>query len=503
MNPSAPGRATSDSAGPPATPAERRSIPVRNPRTGQVDRSITPPTAEELAAICSRLRSAQKAWGSAPLEHRIAVMRQWAERLKVHSAALAEADSVDTGYCTISRMSPGIVIGNILGWSNAAPGVLQRASLEGKSSIMPHIAFSTALRPYPLLGVISPWNAPLMLSMIDAVPALFAGCAVIIKPSEVTPRFVEPLMRSIAEVPELAGVLTYVVGDGQTGQDLIQNVDILCFTGSVPNGRKVAEACARRFIPVFLELGGKDPVIVTQTADLDRAVTAILRGSVFGTGQVCFSIERIYVQEKAHDAFVDLLVKRAEQVALNYPDANKGHIGPFVFARQAEIVDAHLDDAVAKGAVIRTGGKSQNLGGGLYMRPTVLTGVTHEMKIMQEETFGPVMPVMKYATEEDAVRLANDSMYGLSAAVIAGTEEEARRIGSRIDAGTISLQDTFLTLSKTRDVESNSFKFSGMGGARTGPGSILRFVRKQAFLANTAQPDDLTAPPGPPGPPAR
>lgn len=472
---------------------ERRVLPVRNPRTGQVDYRITPPTADELRNLCDRLREGQKSWGAAPLEHRISVMRQWAERLKAHSAELAEADSVDTGYCAISRMSPGIVIGNVLGWSNAAPAILQRAKLEGTSSIMPNIAFGTELRPYPLLGVISPWNAPLMLSLIDAVPALFAGCAVIIKPSEVTPRFIEPLMRTISEVPELANVLTYVVGDAQTGQDLIHNLDILCFTGSVPNGRKVAEACAKRFIPVFLELGGKDPVIVTETADLDRAATAILRGAVFGTGQVCFSIERVYVQERVHDAFVDLLVKKAEQVALNYPDVNKGHIGPFTFARQAEIVDAHLDDAIQKGATIRTGGKSRNLGGGLYMRPTVLTNVTHDMKIMTEETFGPVMPVMKYKTEEEAVRLANDTIYGLSAAVIAGSDEEARRIAKRINAGTVSLQDTFLTLAKTRDVESNSFNFSGMGGARTGPGSILRFVRKQAFLTNTSQPADLTS----------
>ena len=475
-----------------AASLQRRILPVRNPRTGQNDYQITPPTAEELREICARLREGQKSWGSAPLEHRIALMRRWAERIKAHSAELAEADSIDTGYCAISRMSPGIVTGSILGWSNAAPGILECARLEGKSSILPNIAFHTELRPYPLLGVISPWNAPLMLSLIDAVPALFAGCAAIVKPSEVAPRFIEPLTRTIAEVPELASVLTFVAGDGETGQEIIQNVDILCFTGSVPTGRKVAESCAKRFIPVFLELGGKDPVIVTETADLDRAATAILRGAVFGTGQVCFSVERIYVQEDVHAVFVDLLVKKAEQVQLNYPDPNKGHIGPFGMARQAEIVDAHLEDAVRKGAVVRTGGKSHNLGGGLYMRPTVLTNVTHEMKIMQEETFGPVMPVMKYKTEDEAVRLANDTIYGLSAAVIAGSEEEAQRIGRRIDAGTVSLQDTFLTLSKTRDVESNSFKFSGMGGARTGPGSILRFVRKQAFLTNTAQPDALT-----------
>ena len=158
-------------------------------------------------------------------------------------------------------------------------------------------------------------------------------------------------------------------------------------------------------------------------------------------------------------------------------------------ARQAEIVDDHLEDAVQKGALIRTGGKSLNLGGGRYMRPTVLTNVTHEMKIMREETFGPVMPVMKYATEEEAVRLANDSIYGLSAAVIAGDAEEAKRIGARLDAGTVCIQDTFLTLFKTFDVESHSFKFSGLGGSRTGPGSILRFFRKQSFLVNTLDPE--------------
>src|ERR1039458_5970902 len=299
---------------------EHRVLPIRNPRTGQIDYQITPPTPNEMAGICRRLREGQKTWGGAPLAHRISVMRKWAERLHGHRAAPAETDSIDTGYCAISRMSPDIAIGSILGWCRRAPKILQRIRAKGKSSIMPNVEFRTNLNPYPLLGVISPWNAPLMLSLIDAIPALIAGCGVIIKPSEVTPRFVEPVMRTIEEVPELAAVLTYVVGDGETGQAIIDNVDILCFTGSVLTGRKVAEACAKRFIPVFLELGGKDPVIVTETAVLERAATAILRGSVFGTGQVCFSIERIYVQEKVHDAFVDLLVKKAEEVVLNYPD---------------------------------------------------------------------------------------------------------------------------------------------------------------------------------------
>jgi acyl-CoA reductase-like NAD-dependent aldehyde dehydrogenase len=470
---------------------KRTPIAVRNPWTGEYDYEIVPPTAAELRTTCLRLRAGQKAWAAAPLAHRIAVMSKWADRLEQARAALIEADSVDTGYCVISKLSPDIIIGAIRGWCTDAPKVLEEAARQGISSIMPSISFRSQLVPYPLLGVISPWNAPLMLSLLDAVPALLAGCAVIIKPSEIAPRFVEPLMATIREVPELADVLTYVVGDGETGQNLIDNVDIVCFTGSVATGRKVAKACARRLIPVYLELGGKDPVIVTASADIEQAATAVLRGAVWGTGQVCFSVERVYVHEDIHDAFVDTLVRLAEQVTLNYPDCRFGDIGPFGFEQQAAIVDAHLDDALAKGAVLRTGGKSQKLGGGLFMRPVVLTDVTHDMKIMREETFGPVMPVMRYRTEDEAVELANDTEYGLSAAVIAGTPEEAARIGERINAGTVSLQDTFLTLFKVRDIGSDSFNSSGLGGDRTGPGSILRFLRKKALMTNSACPMPL------------
>jgi acyl-CoA reductase-like NAD-dependent aldehyde dehydrogenase len=343
-----------------------------------------------------------------------------------------------------------------------------------------------------------------MLSCLDPVPALFAGSAVIVKPSEVAPRFVEPLMATIRAVPELAEVFTFITGDGQTGQQLIKQIDMLCFTGSVPNGRKVAVACAERLIPAYLELGGKDPAIVTATADLDAAATAVLRGAAFGTGQVCFSTERVYVQESAHDEFVDILVRKADALTLNYPDINSGEIGPFGFDRQARIADEHLADALAKGAVLKTGGPSQVLGaefgvsGGHFMRPTVLTEVNHDMLLMIEESFAPIMPVMRYRTDDEAIALANDTHYGLSASVIAGTAEEAARIAERVNAGTVALQDTFLTLFKTRDVGTNSFADSGLGGDRTGPGSILRFLRKKALMTQSARPAPLARPTPPP-----
>ncbi|MGB6450446.1 MAG: aldehyde dehydrogenase family protein [Steroidobacteraceae bacterium] len=470
------------------TDTTREPLPVRNPRTGEIDLHITPASDSEIAATCQRLRQAQGAWGRAPVEHRIAVMKEWAERLRAHRAALVEADSTDTGYGQISQVAPDMVIGAITRLCAHAPAILQQLKRSGKSPPMPQIHFDTNLRPYPLLGVIGPWNAPLMLSTLHAVPALFAGCAVIVKPSEVAPRFVRPMMQTISEVPGLRDVLAFVLGDAETGQSIIQHVDIINFTGSVPNGRKVAEACAARFIPAMLELGGKDPVVITQNADLERAATATLRGAVTSTGQVCFSIERVYVHESVHDRFVERLVKEAGRVELNYPDVRRGQIGPFISARQANIVDEHIDDALAKGASLRTGGKSFNLGGGLYMRPTVLTEVNHDMKVMRDETFGPVMPVMRFRTEDEAVRLANDTYYGLSAAVIGGTETEARRIADRIEAGVVSVQDTFLTFAGFGVAEWESFKFSGMGGRGAG---ILGFLRKQAVLTNTGEPESM------------
>ncbi len=475
-------------------------LPVRNPYTGEVDYEITPPAQEELTELCDSLRAAQVKWGAAPLEHRVEVMLRWADELEAAYGPLSAADFTDTGGCLIALMSPRIVASSVRSWAADAAGVLDVAARSGTSSIMPSISFRTQLVPYQLVGVISPWNGPLMLSCLDPVPALFAGSAVIVKPSEVAPRFVEPLMATIRAVPELAEVFTFITGDGQTGQQLIKQIDMLCFTGSVPNGRKVAVACAERLIPAYLELGGKDPAIVTATANLDAAATAVLRGAAFGTGQVCFSTERVYVQESAHDEFVDILVRKADALTLNYPDINSGEIGPFGFDRQARIADEHLADALAKGAVLKTGGPSQVLGaefgvsGGHFMRPTVLTEVNHDMLLMVEESFAPIMPVMRYRTDDEAIALANDTHYGLSASVIAGTPEEAARIAERVNAGTVALQDTFLTLFKTRDVGTNSFADSGLGGDRTGPGSILRFLRKKALMTQSAPPAPLARP---------
>jgi acyl-CoA reductase-like NAD-dependent aldehyde dehydrogenase len=289
-------------------------------------------------------------------------------------------------------------------------------------------------------------------------------------------------MRSIEEVPELADVLRYVVGGPDTGQAIVGEIDALCFTGSVPTGRALAEVCARRLIPAFLELGGNDAAVVTATADLKRAAAAVLRGGVHNTGQQCFATERVYVQAEAHDAFVDELIRQASALELNYPDIHHGDIGPFILGRQADIVDRHLADALARGARLECGGPSEVLGGGRYMRPTVLTGVNHEMALMTEETFGPVIPVMAYDTADEAVGLANDTDFGLSGSVIAGDIAEAEAIGERLNAGAISIQDTGLHTYILRDVEKMAYGISGLGGSRMGPNGLLRFLRRKALI---------------------
>jgi acyl-CoA reductase-like NAD-dependent aldehyde dehydrogenase len=471
--------------------AQQAMLDVRNPRTGEADARLVVHSREEVAEAAARLRANQPAWEALGIAGRCAVMARWLGAVKARAVEIGEADAVDTGGCHTSYLQGFITMGNVAGWLEDAPKAFESLQWEGMSSSMPTVEIESQVVAFPIVGVISPWNAPLMLALLDAVPALFAGSAVLLKPSEVTPRVIATLFETVRAVPELTSVFDYVTGPGEVGQAVIAEADTICFTGSVPTGRKVAVACAERLIPCNLELGGKDPCIVTETADLDRAATAVLRGAVYATGQVCYSVERVYVHESVHDAFVERLIARAKEVRLNADNPRAGHIGPFTFAPQADIVMRHIDDAKAKGAKVLTGGEIENIGGGLYLRPTVLTGVTHDMLIMQDETFGPTIPVMAYKDTEQTIGLANDTRFGLTASVIAGTAEEAKAIGRRLNAGGIFLQDTFLTFAKLRTFGSDSFGWSGYGSPRIGPESLRRFLRRKSLLTQTGPVADI------------
>ena len=462
------------------------TIRVRNPRSGQFDYEFPVPEPEALARRAGELRAAQQGWAAESVERRVALLRRWQEQLLAHRAEIVDALTIDTGRHLLAQAEFGGTLAAIDRWCNQAPGLIHEH--EGRSQAQPSITWRSQLVPYRLVGVISPWNFPLTLSLIDAIPALLAGCAVLIKPSEVAPRFVEPLKRSIAAVPELAAVLDLVPGDGRAGAGLVGLVDVICFTGSVKTGRLVARTAAEHFIPAFLELGGKDPVIVTESADLELATDVVLRASVLATGQACQSLERVYVQDTVHDRFVQLLTEKAEAVPINHPDLHHGVVGPLIFDRQADVIAEQIDDALQRGARVLCGGLVEiHGGGGRWVRPTVVVDVDHTMKLMTDETFGPVMPVMKFHTVDEAVALANESIYGLSAAVIAGTLEEAESIGRRIDAGAVSLNDGSLT-GVMHEAEKNSFKCSGLGGSRMGPAGLTRFFRKKALIRQTGRP---------------
>lgn len=461
-------------------------LAVRNPRTGEMNYYITPPTSDELSNSCRALRNAQVDWQQLGVEGRADVMRKWKTAIECRKEEIIAALVKDTGRHSETILEFNSIPTMIDRWCNLAPEILQPE--DRITSSIPFLQIEGEYKPYQLVGVISPWNFPLLLSLIDAIPALLAGSAVVIKPSEFTPRFIKPLLETIADIPVLHSVLHVVEGAGETGRDIVNEVDLVAFTGSVKTGRLVGEACSKRFIPASLELGGKDAAIVLKSADLDVATSAILWGSVANSGQSCLSIERTYVEDEVFDEFVKLLVEKAKKLKFAYPNVEDGQVGPIITEMQADIIKQQLVDAADKGATVHSGGKIEKHSGGLWCLPTVLTDVDHDMKVMVEETFGPVLPVMRVKDERQAVEFANNTNFGLGGAVFAGTEEKAIAVASQLEAGAISINDAALT-AIMYEGEKNSFKYSGMGGSRMGSASIKRFIRKKAFLINTGVKD--------------
>lgn len=453
---------------------------TRNPRTGVFDYQRPELSGEAIAARCQQLLQGQKKWQANGFTYRSEILQKWKSVLQAHQTDLLDALIMDTGRVWETKLEIELLLSSIDRWCKLAGEFF--IPIPEKNTQIPFIRLQQDWVPYELVGVISPWNFPLLLSLIDTLPALLAGAAVIVKPSEVTPRFIAVMNKTIHEVPALNEVLAYIPGDGKTGAALIEHCQLICFTGSTATGRKVYEAAARNMIPVFLELGGKDPAIVLPSANLEQAAASIFWGSTANAGQSCLSIERVYAHATILPPLVERLKERANNTLLNAADINQGEIGPIIFEKQVHIINEHLQDALAKGAQLITGSSScENIGGGYYCRPTILTQVTHEMKIMQEETFGPIIPVMSFSTTSEAIALANDSIYGLSGAVFAATPEEAMEVGKHIAGGAISINDAALT-AIMHEGEKSSFKLSGIGGTRMGAAALRRFLRQKVFI---------------------
>ena len=452
-------------------------IPVRNPHTGAIDYAFFELSESELATKISQLREHQIAWSSLQVCERGEVLRQFADGLAQHKDNLAQTLCVDTGRWRLSVMEVDALEAITRSRIEQAIVALQSKRMKSKNDNVSHLQVFV---PYPVVGVISPWNYPLILSFLDAVPALLAGCAVIIKPSEITPRFVEVISQVLNNTVELSTVVNIVPGTKRTGENLIDLVDVINFTGSVETGRQVSARAASQLKPVFLELGGKDPAIVLESADIDRAAQAILYCATVNSGQACFSIERVYVHEALASKFIDLISSLADDLSLNTENPAEGAIGPIISTKQIEVIGQHLEDAKNSKAKFLTGGVIEQHGGS-WLRPTVVTDVDHSMLLMREETFAPIVPIMTFKETSEAVYLANNSEYGLSAAVF-GELDKSEAVALNLDVGEIYCNDVDLIGSAHESAEKMSFKSSGLGGSRYGPEGFTRFTRKQSVV---------------------
>ncbi|HEX6390816.1 MAG TPA: aldehyde dehydrogenase family protein, partial [Solirubrobacteraceae bacterium] len=334
--------------------------------------------------------------------------------------------------------------------------------------------------PVGVVGVIGPWNYPLVNAFCDCVPALMVGNAVILKPSEVTPLTALLVQEMLADSGMPADVFAVATGDGETGGAVVDVSDYVMFTGSTRTGKLVMERAAQTLTPVSLELGGKDPMIVCADADLDRAANAAAYYGLLNAGQVCISVERVYVERSVHDEFVRKLVDNVRELRQGVPEGpGSVEVGALTFAPQIDVVDAHVVDAVERGATVETGGR-RGAGPGRFYEPTVLTGVTHEMRCMREETFGPTIPVMAVDDVDEAVRMANDSEYGLQASVFTRDVAKGAQIARRIEAGAVLVNDA-LTNYAAMGAPMGGWKSSGVG-SRHGANGIRKYCKTQTIV---------------------
>lgn len=418
-----------------------------DPATGvEIGRApLTSPEGVREALVLAR--AAQPAWAARTFKARGRVILKAREIMLAERDELALLISRETGKPAAEALSMEIVptLDTMHYFAHAAENLLRPQKIDiGQYGLMGRSS-SIVFRPLGVIGIISPWNFPLATPADEVAMALMAGNAVVLKPSELTPLIALKLGDIFARAGLPADLLNIVTGDGSTGAALIDaRVDKIMFTGSVATGKRVAEAAAKYLTPVVLELGGKDPMIVLEDADLENAARGAVWGAFANSGQACASVERCYVQESIAAQFTERVV--AETLALKQgPGTEPGiDVGAMTNERQLQIVAEHVDDARQRGAQVLTGGR-RGASPGFFYEPTVLTNVDHRMTIMRDETFGPVLPLMTFKTEAEAIELANDSVYGLTASVWTKNIARGKRIAERIEAGTVMVNEAVYT----------------------------------------------------------
>jgi acyl-CoA reductase-like NAD-dependent aldehyde dehydrogenase len=404
-----------------------------NPSTGEVIGSVPIFSAADVDAAVARARIAAESWSQRSFAARAEELGAFRRALAAAADDIADILHRENGKPEIEALTEVMMtLSHLKHAADHAEHAL--APRKVGSGVLANFRATISYHPLGVVGVIGPWNYPLFTPMGSISYALAAGNAVVWKPSELTPLVALEVEKIAKRTFALTDLLQVVTGAGATGAALAKSaVDKIAFTGSAATGKRVMMAAAERLTPVLLELGGKDAMIVDDDADLEKAAEAAVFGGLTNAGQACISVERVYVTEGIYDRFVDEVVKQVRDLKTGGDD---GHLGAMTSAAQVAIVKDHLEDAVAKGANVLTGGPDAISGS--YIQPTVLTGVGHGMKIMTDETFGPVIPIAKVKSVDEAVKLANDSKYGLGSTVFAG-RQHARAIADRLRAGMTSV----------------------------------------------------------------
>ncbi|MGZ5356723.1 MAG: aldehyde dehydrogenase family protein [Solirubrobacterales bacterium] len=460
----------------------QRSFDVRRPADGSVIATLESDGPDQVRDVAARVRASQPGWEALGNKGRARWLYRLRDWLLDHQDEIADTMQAETGKVRGEAAGEVVYLADLINYYGRKAGrYIGEQKVSAHSPLMWVKKLRVQYRPYPVVGVISPWNFPLILSLGDAIPALQAGAAVVIKPSEITPlglgEIVEAWKREIGG-PD---VLDVVNGAGETGAALVDEADFVQFTGSDRTAKRVLARAAETLTPVSAELGGKDPMIVLRSADIEKAAAAATWGAFANAGQVCMSVERLYVEEPVYDEFMARFTEEVRSLKQGMDGPEHGmDIGAMTFKPQTEIVERHVADARERGATIVTGGERvSRKGDGDWYAPTVIADVDHSFEVMRDESFGPVVGVMKVRDADEAVRLANDTRYGLSGYVF-GKTKEAEAVARRLEVGAACVNDVLVNFLAS-DVPMGGWKDSGIGFRHAEYG-IKKFVRPESLV---------------------